>query len=235
MKTVIIAAGMSSRIWNETDNRPKTLLPFAEGTILSTILSNFHQVGVTSFVIVVGYQSELIKNYLEKNECFGYEISFIENLEWEKGNGISVLAAQPEITDEVFLLSMSDHIVAPVALRRITNHKSTKNLLLVDSQTEKIYDINDATKVYCEGSRIVDIGKNITQYNGVDCGIFKLKNSFFRAMKEVLEYNQDSISAAIKVLIKDMNMKAVFLKAEEKWIDIDTPESYQYSLDFLKP
>jgi len=235
MKTVIIAAGMGSRIWNETDNRPKTLLPFGEGTIISTILSNFHQVGVSSFVIVVGYQSESIKSYFEKNDCFGYEISFIENLEWEKGNGISVLTAQPEVAGEDFLLSMSDHIVTPTALKRITNYKSSKNLLLVDSRTEGIYDIVDATKVCYEGNRIVDIGKSISKYNGVDCGIFKLNDGFFKAMKEALKNNQDSISAAVKILIKDINMEAVFLKAEEKWIDIDTYESYKYSLDYIKP
>jgi len=235
MKTVIIAAGMGSRIWNETDNRPKTLLPFGEGTIISTILSNFHQVGVSSFVIVVGYQSESIKSYLEKNDCFGYEISFIENLEWEKGNGISVLAAQAEVAGEDFLLSMSDHIVTPTALKRIANYKSSKNLLLVDSRTEGIYDIDDATKVCYEGNRIVDIGKSISKYNGVDCGIFKLDDGFFKAMGEALNNNQDSISAAVKILIKGINMEAVFLKAEEKWIDIDTYESYQYSLDYIKP
>ena len=54
MKTVIIAAGIGSRLRPHTDQAPKTLLPFGEGTILSQIISNFTTIGVTEVVIVVG-------------------------------------------------------------------------------------------------------------------------------------------------------------------------------------
>ena len=78
MKAVVIAAGIGSRILKETDNIPKTLLPYGNGTILSTILKNIYQVGVRNFIIVVGYQSRYIKDYLQKNNYFGYDITFIE-------------------------------------------------------------------------------------------------------------------------------------------------------------
>ena len=45
MKTVIIAAGIGSRLWPYTDRVPKTLLPFGQGTILSQIMSNFTTIG----------------------------------------------------------------------------------------------------------------------------------------------------------------------------------------------
>ena len=230
MKAVIIAAGIGSRLWRETYNIPKTLLPFGDGTILSTIMSNFNRVGINDFIVVVGYQSGYIKNYLNNNNL-GFNITFIENLEWSKGNGISVLVAEPEVTGDDFLLSMSDHILSISALKKIINCTSSKNLLLVDPHTDDIFDIDDATKVAYEDSRIVNIGKEITRYNGVDCGIFRLNDSFFKSMREALKANQDSISAAIKVLIKNKDMEAVFLDTDEKWIDIDTPQAYQYCLD----
>lgn len=234
MKAIIIAAGIGSRIINETDNVPKTLLPYGDGTILSTILKNIYQAGIHDFVVVVGYQSQYIKNYLEKNNYFGYDITIIENPQWRKGNGISVLITESEVVEEDFLLSMSDHIVSLRALKRVVNYKSDKNLLLVDPQTEKIFDIDDATKVFFKGDRIVDIGKDISQFNGIDCGIFRLTNRFFEAMKEVLKVNRDSISSAIEILIKNMDMEAVYLEQNESWIDIDTYQAYQYCLNNIE-
>jgi choline kinase len=233
MKAVIVAAGMGSRLWRQTYTIPKTLLPFGDGTILSTIMGNFHKVGIDEFVIVVGYQSEYITDYLEKNDNLGYNITLIENDQWDKGNGISVLSAEPAVEDEDFILSMSDHIVSLSALERIVNASGGSNLLLVDPRIDEIYDIDDATKVVTQENRIVNIGKDINIYNGVDCGIFKLSKRYFTAMKNALIMNQDSISAAIRELIRNNDMEAVFMNSDERWIDIDTPAAYQHSLNNL--
>ena len=233
MKAVIVAAGMGSRLWRQTYSIPKTLLPFGGGTILSTIMDNFHEVGIDEYVIVVGYQSEYITDYLSKNGDLGYEISFIENDQWDKGNGISVLAVRPAVEEEDFILSMSDHIVSLSALERIVNAPRGGNLLLVDPRIDEIYDIDDATKVAVQENHIVNIGKEISIYNGVDCGIFKLNKRYFTAMKNALIMNQDSISAAIRELIRNNDMDAVFMNPDERWIDIDTPAAYLHSLNNL--
>ena len=233
MKAVIIAAGMGSRIKDKTDGTPKTLLPFKDGTILSTILNNIAQAGIREFVIVVGYKSEQIINYLNKNENFGFQISIVKNNEWLKGNGLSVLASENSVGEEKFLLSMSDHIVSISALIRIANFNSDKNLLLVDPDIENNFDINDATKVKVDGINIINIGKEIANYNGLDCGIFRLNKQFFDAMREQLKDNNESISAAINELIKEKDMQAVLTKNEDYWYDIDTPEAYNNCLSKL--
>jgi len=233
MKAVIVAAGMGSRLWRQTYSIPKTLLPFGGGTILSTIMNNFNKTGIDEFVMVVGYQSEYITDYLGKNGDLGYKISFIENDQWDKGNGISVLAAQPAVEEEDFILSMSDHIVSLSALDRIVSAPRGSNLLLVDPRIDEIYDIDDATKVAIQENRIVNIGKDINFYNGVDCGIFKLNKRYFTAMNNALIMNQDSISSAIKELIRNNDMEAIFMNPDERWIDIDTPAAYLHSLNNL--
>jgi choline kinase len=233
MKAVIVAAGMGSRLWRQTYSIPKTLLPFGEGTILSTIMGNFHKTGIDDFVIAVGYQSEYITDYLGNNNNFGYNISFIENDQWDKGNGISVLVAEPAVEDADFILSMSDHIISLPALERIVDAPHGCNLLLVDPRVDEIYDIDDATKVAFQENRIVNIGKELDYYNGVDCGVFKLNKRYFAAMRNALIMNQDSISAAIKELIRNNDMEAVFMNADERWIDIDTPAAYLHSLNNL--
>ncbi len=228
MKAVIVAAGKGSRLMSQ---KPKTLLPFGDkDTILSTILKNFRGVGISEIVIVVGFQSQAIQEYLTINHNFGLDITLVKNDEWERGNGISVLAASVVVTNERFLLSMSDHIVSANALRKIITHLSEKNLLLVDPKVNEIFDIDDATKVQHEKGAIINIGKDITQYNGIDCGIFVLDQLFFAAMRFQLTQGKESISAAVQKLIADENMEAVLLDTGDHWIDVDTPESYEFAL-----
>ena len=226
---VIIAAGRGSRLAETTQDVPKTLLPFGHDTILSTILANLSDVGIRRYIIVVGYQKDRIARYLRQNENFGLEIALVENSDWQKGNGISVLASEGRIKTEEFLLSMSDHIVSVGALGRIVRAGRSTNLLLVDSRIGLIRDLDDATKVEVEGAAITNIGKDLKTYNAIDCGIFRLNQTFFTSMREKLSEGKDSISAGVRSLIEKREIEAVFVGADDSWIDIDTNEAYEWA------
>jgi choline kinase len=226
MKVVIIAAGMGSRLWGKTNQVPKTLLPFGNGTILSTIIGNFMSIGLHEFVIVVGFESSYILDYVDQQERFDADIVFVDNPRWQRGNGFSVAAAEPAVDDSPFILTMSDHIVSPGALRKIGEHPSAKNLLLVDPRIGDIFDIDDATKVRTDGDDIVAIGKELETYNAIDCGIFRLNDRFFTAMRNAEREGKESISAGVGHLIAAGDMRAVPMDPAHHWIDLDTPESY---------
>ena len=230
MRCVIIAAGMGSRLNKDV---PKTLLPIGDETILCRILHHVSQAGIREFVIVVGYEAKQIQNYLDQNGDFGLRIRIVDNHEWRKGNGISVLTVEEVVEEEPFLLSMSDHIVSSVAIERIVNHDGSSNLLLVDPKVENVIEIDDATKVEVVDHKIVHIGKELSRFNGIDCGIFRLNSRFFVSMREQLKKGKESISSAIQGLILNDDMEAVFMTEDDFWIDIDTPESYEYALKNL--
>ncbi|OQX82901.1 hypothetical protein B6D60_11390 [candidate division KSB1 bacterium 4484_87] len=227
MKAVIIAAGAGSRLDSE---EPKTLLPFGDETILANILKNISKGGINEFVIVVGFQAQHIIDYLKKNDYFGFQIEFVKNDEWKRGNGVSVLIARDAVGENPFLLSMSDHIVSSSAIERILRHPRENNLLLVDPRVDQIFDIDDATKVEVNGRYILNIGKEIPKYNAIDCGIFVLDQRFFTVMDEQQRSGKESISAGVTKLIEMRLMEAVFMDENDFWIDIDTPESYQFAL-----
>ena len=231
MKTIILAAGKGSRLWEKTYKLPKTLLPYGEETILSLILQNFASIGISEFVLVVGFQSRLIREYFEYHDDFGLTITLVENAEWEKGNGISVYAARTVLGEnEPFLLSMSDHLVSPIALDKIQKCESDKNILLVDPRLDGIFDIEDATKVLFRGSRIQSIGKGLKEFNGVDCGIFKLHAGFFRTAEERIGQGYESLTEFIRPLISQDQLDACIIPEESFWIDIDTPVSYEHAV-----
>ncbi len=228
---VIIAAGMGSRLWSDIFSGPKTLLPYGEATVLSTIMSGLNKVGVNRFVIVIGYRGNEIRDYLGKYDHFGWKCEYVVNDDWQKGNALSVLAAKEFVGNTTFLLSMSDHLVTVGALNKIAAARSSKNLLLVDQRIDRVFDIEDATKVHCNDNKIEKIGKTLSRYNGIDCGIFKLNERIFKAIEKAARLGKDSISAAAELLIADGDFEAVFMDSDDRWIDIDTPEAYRYSLE----
>jgi len=231
VKAIIVAAGRGARLGDHSERLPKTLLPYGQGTILSRILANFALVDITDFVIVVGYRSHLIEDYLREHDSFGYSVQLVENREWEKGNGISVYCAREAVGgEEPVFLSMSDHLVDAEALRVLRDARSTSTLLLTDTRLDGVFDPEDATKVQLEGDRILDIGKRLATYNAVDCGVFRLTTRFFDALQEQIADGRESISDGARLLIEEGDFRSAPIPATSLWIDIDTPESYRHAL-----
>ncbi len=231
MKGVIISAGIGSRLWKTTKQVPKTLLPYKNGTILSTIIEQLKQAGITELIIVVGFKKNYIVDYLQKNPQ-SLPVTFVENLEWEKGNALSVYKVKDYIKNEPFLLSMADHLVKVEALKQIVNSPERINLLLVDPFITENFDLDDATKVKTENDYIIAIGKELTDYNAIDCGIFRLEPDFFSAVEKAVAKGKDSISNAIAELIPLKRIKSITLNKANQWLDIDTPEAYQFAQKF---
>jgi choline kinase len=229
MKAVIIAAGTGSRLWPHTNQEPKTLLPFGQGTILSQIMSNFTTIGITEFVIVVGFGAAQIVEYVA-TAGLGPRVTFVENRDWHRGNGLSVHLVRGVTGMESFVLSMSDHLVSPPALAHLMAVRSDQNLLLVDPRVDGVFDLPDATKVLLEGAHITDIGKELVDFNAIDCGVFRLDARFFEAMECAIRQGKESISEGIRYLIEMRAFGGVCVPEGSHWIDIDTPEAYEYAL-----
>jgi len=79
MKTVILAAGEGKRMHPLTFTRPKVMLPIANKPILEWNLLKAIDAGLNEFIFVVGYKSEMVRNYFGNG--FYAEIQFLESLE----------------------------------------------------------------------------------------------------------------------------------------------------------
>jgi choline kinase len=231
MKAIITAAGQSSRLWETTGREPKTLLPFGDGSILAAILGNFARIGIREFVIVTGYRGDLIAQHLRDHANFGHAVELLDNPEWHRGNGISVMKALAHIAPEQpVILSMADHVVSPAALAAVRDGPVGMNLLLVDPRIAECFDLPDATKVRREGDRIADIGKDLNDYDALDCGVFRLDQRFRAALDAAVTQGREGISDGVRELVRGEGFATVPLPPGTAWLDIDTPESYQHAL-----
>jgi glucose-1-phosphate cytidylyltransferase len=63
MKTVILCGGKGTRLREETEYRPKPMLPIGNRPILWHIMQRYARYGHRDFVLCLGYKGDLIKEY----------------------------------------------------------------------------------------------------------------------------------------------------------------------------
>jgi len=63
VKVVILCGGLGTRLREETEYRPKPLVPIGERPILWHIMKIYSSFGYRRFVLALGYKGEMIKDY----------------------------------------------------------------------------------------------------------------------------------------------------------------------------
>ena len=236
MKCLIIAAGEGSRLSNRGNSKP--LVPLLELPLIERVILNAKGVGITDFYIVTGYNGEKLRNHLDQfAQNRDLKITHLINNQWKKENGLSVLAAKKEI-NENFILLMSDHIFDKSILEDLmqTQEKVADGeiILAVDYNFKnKTVDVDDVTKVLVDDkNRIVNIGKNIKEYNAYDTGIFLCSPAIFEALEESSDNGDTSLSAGIKILAKKKKARVFDIKGKY-WIDVDDENAFKKAENIL--
>ena len=84
-------------------------------------------------------------------------------------------------------------------------------------------DIDDATKVKSDGTRILDIGKKIETYDRIDCGVFCVSQRLPQMLSEIRATKGDcSLSDGVKQLALAGRARIADI-GDGFWQDVDTP------------
>jgi len=225
---LIIAAGAGTRLAKGKDRTPKPLRKVSGVPLLKRIILTAHKGGLKKIHIVVGFQKEKIIDYVN-NETWPVEINFIHNDEWKKSNGISVHAAKGHI-NENFILMMSDHVFDPQTLDDLRKESLGKHgvILAVDYKIQQIFDKDDATNVLVKNSELVEIDKNLVQYNAVDTGMFLMSPVIFEALDKVKINGDCSLSDGMRSLAGEGKVGTFDIK-DAYWQDVDTPSALKHA------
>ncbi|MBT3479151.1 MAG: NTP transferase domain-containing protein [Candidatus Marinimicrobia bacterium] len=214
-----------------TDGIPKTLLKLKGKSLLDRVIENAVSVGIKDAVIVTGYRSPDLVSYVD-SQNYDINVETIYNANWDKANGLSVLAAKPLIPQgEPFLISMSDHVYDAQLLEKIilSSLKKYDALVGLDFRINEIYDIDDGMKVSVDNntiSKIIGMSKTLPEFDAIDCGVFKCKFDFFNALEAANESGNCSLADACNMLIAKSRMGGVDI-GNSFWMDVDTPEAFE--------
>ncbi len=66
MKAIIPVAGVGTKLRPHTYSQPKALIPLAGKTVLSIIVDQMVEAGISEFIFIVGYQGEKIQDYIKQ-------------------------------------------------------------------------------------------------------------------------------------------------------------------------
>ncbi len=223
---LILAAGKGSRLETATGvTRLKPLLPVGGKPLICRVIDSMDRVGCLKVVIVTGFAGDELRAAIRETYDGRAELAFVHNAQFERSNGLSVWAARAHL-ETTFILSMADHIVSPAIMDLAANHKPPESgaTLLVDRKIKSVFDLDDATKVKTADGKIVAIGKQLTDYDCIDTGIFVCTTALVRAIGEVAETRGDaSLSDGVQQLSRSGLMTVLDVGAET-WMDVDTPE-----------
>ena len=221
-RAVILAAGNGDRFHNPTHDS-KLLESLLGRPILLRTLEAAHEAGIQDVTVVVGYQADRVRQVAERGAPAGLALTFAVNPEWRLENGVSALAARASIGQDRFALLMGDHVFEPPVLQRMLRAPlaAGESLLAVDARPATPEQADEATKVRRQGSRIVAIGKDLTEYDALDTGVFVFSPVLFEALEQARAAGDTTLSGGVRQLAARGLMRAMEI-GDANWCDIDT-------------
>ena len=226
MQCVIIAAGLGSRLRSKAASKP--LVSVAGRPLIEHVVRRARAGGATSFVVVTGFAAAGVEDFLAGLAAEqGIAIDCARNEQWQRPNGLSVVAAAPRLAP-TFLLLMSDHLFEPGIVAAAIGADARGDLALaVDRGIDNpLIDLDDATKVEVAGDgRIVRLGKTLDRYNAIDTGVFRAGPALVGAIEaSVAAGGQGSLSEGVQRLA-DRGAAFAFDIGGQWWLDVDDPRA----------
>src|ERR1044071_476577 len=225
-EAVILMAGEGSRLRGSDKTFLKPFVPVGGRPLISYTLETLLHGGIRTVNFVVGYESERMVEQVKQLIPAGLSVSFIENRDWQKQNGISLLAAAGHLS-KPFLLTMSDHLFEAAVVDRLLDSFDSDFLNIgVDQKLDSIFDLEDAMKVRTRANRVTDMGKELRHYDAIDTGLFVCPLEVFdyleRAKSGSLQ-SDCSLADGVRLMAGDDMVRAIEI-GNAWWQDVDTPE-----------
>jgi glucose-1-phosphate thymidylyltransferase len=202
MKAIIPVAGAGTKLRPHTYTQPKALIPLAGKTILSIIVDQLKEAGISEFIFIVGYLGDKIKDYvLEKYPDL--HAHFVNQSE-RQGIGHAILLTSDIVGDDDIFIVLGDTICEYDVADVLTRSTSALGIRRVDDPRDfGVAEIGDDGFI----SRVVE-KPQIPKSNMALVGVYLIKES--RHLFDCLDTNirnlvksrgQFSITDAIECMI----------------------------------
>lgn len=231
MKAIILAAGVASRLRPLTDNTPKCLLKIGERCLLQRTFDALIENGIKDFVIVTGYLSNQIEEFLSNNYS-NVDITFIHNDIYDRTNNIySLWLTRKEAEGKDVLLLDSDILFSPEIITRLLASPQ-KDILALNNHPlgeEEIKVIVDENGMVKEISKVCSIPDAIGESIGIERMSSEYTSALFKELQTMIEVEKaDNVfyEKAFERLIPQGNTFAVIDVSELFSVELDTVEDF---------
>jgi choline kinase len=227
-EAVVLAAGSGVRLGHA---EAKCLAPVGGRPLLAWVLESIAGAGVEKAFVIVNPEFGDVRAAAQQFAC-GIEVEFVKCPDAKLGNGRSAAFAAEVVTSARFYVLMSDHLVSPDHLG-VAEACAADGCVLATCAPASWIDLPDATKVWTDGQgRILQISKDLAQYNAIDTGVFVMTHALFPALEEARQAGEYSLTAGNQRLARAGLLYSAPI-GELRWCDVDTPADLEVAEAWL--
>ena len=145
MKAMIFAAGLGTRLFPITKDKPKALAPFQNTTLLAYNLEFLANQGVSEFILNTHHFSEKISEYLEANNNFGLNIKIShEEILLDTAGGLAKARKYFGENEDILLYNVD--VISNIDISKLLDfhnkHKATATLAIRNRDTSRYFLFN---------------------------------------------------------------------------------------------
>ena len=244
-KSLIVAAGLGSRLKGLTENIPKCMLDFGGKTLLERQLSSYKKCGIEDISLVRGFK---------KNKINYKGIKYYDNDDYKSNNILNSIFYAEEVINDNIIISYSDILFEPFIVQRTLDSDHDISVVVdIDWKDyyidRKEHPLSEAENViFNSNNEVVKIGKIATEkeeVHGEFIGMIKLnhkgckifKENFHRVKKffwnkpfqRATIFQKAYLTDMIQELV-DIGVKVHCVVIKRGWKEIDTVEDYKKAL-----
>ena len=235
---LILAAGRGRPVADP--ETPNCLASVAGGPLILRTLRALASAGIRRVGIVVGWKGAALRRRIEtlcaSEPGFSLEVLFLDNPDWDKPNGLSVLAARSFVTERT-LLVMADQIAAPhlVAELAALPAAGETTVLAVDRDLSRVFDFDDATRVRLAPAQagqalrhVTSIGKDLLLHDAVSAGLFVMSPSLIACLDTLAATGSPSLTEGVAEAAR-RGLVESYEVAGAVWQDVDSADMRQHA------
>lgn len=222
MKAVIVAAGLSTRMFplKEARNKPKCVLPINGEPIICRTVRLLEEIGFDreDICIVVGYKQNYIRELVQG--C-----TFVFNPFYEYCNNMASMWFAKDFVDDDFFMYLHSDLVFDREIIEGTYFLDNDYMFI----EEKDCDEEDMKVSVTEDGRITLVSKDIKpEYvNGEWIGAAVFNPDIFVYCECLLVNGQLNDYDAVAITYKAQHNRITAWPVYDKWTEIDFPEEYE--------
>jgi len=251
MKTIILAAGMGTRLGKYNSNLPKCLLEFNKKTLIERQIETLRACGLNDIIVVKGYMSKKLQMP---------NVKFYFNKDFANTNMVETLFCAEKEMDDELLVCYSDILYDKEIINKITSSHVDIGVV-VDKDYWDYWNARMDEPEKDMESLVIDEQGKIIEMGDTTCsrdkakvryvGLIKFSKKGVQALKKVYQENKEKYFDKDEQWLKSKSFKKAYMTSmlqalinegyrvdpiiiSRGWMEFDTEEDYEKANLWLK-
>jgi len=237
MKAMIFAAGLGTRLYPITLNKPKALVEVAGKTLLQLAIEKVSNAGYHELVINVHHFGDQIIDFLKMNNDFGLSIKISDERGQLLDTGGGLVKAAPWLEGEEPFLVYNVDVLSDIDLSQFRKYHEElgglATLAVRDRETARYLAFDDSMQL--SGWKNIKTGDEIVSRNMQNCsllafsGIQLIEPAIFKLVSETGSFPLMSLYLRLAAERRIMG----YLDNSNLWMDLGKPDQIKEAGRFI--